>query len=925
MSKEPSPSTPFTQTGAAVVNDLGSDSEQGLTTTQVRERQQQYGANELAVRLVAPAWKRLLRQFNNLLIYVLLVAAVLAGVLTEWLDMAVILAVVVANAAIGFVQEGRAEHALSAIQNMLTVHAIVIRDGKKQQVLAKELVPGDLIVLEAGDKVPADVRLLHARNLHTQEAALTGESVPVAKNVHAVSADAVLAERSCMAYSGTLVTQGRASAVVVAIGGDTELGRINKLLNRVTTLTTPLLEQMSQFARYLTLVVIAIGLAVFALGLMRGNDPAYLFMAVVSLIVAAIPEGLPTILTVALAIGVTRMAARHSVIRRLPAVETLGAVSTICSDKTGTLTRNEMMVSEVYTQQGRWQVTGSGYSLEGKLLALDQRAEQAEAADKLQPLTGLALAGALCNDAHMGELQGKDGSKGDGPEITGDPMEAALLVLAHKTMQNLSRLQEDFPRLDSIPFDSRHKYMATLHAVAEQVDVSQWFATQTTLTQSAQVIFIKGAPERVLAMCTLSPTEKEQQQKQIERIAAAGQRVLGFAVKWVDGDVRELSDDMLADNIEFLGFCGLIDPPRPEAQAAIAICKEAGVHVKMITGDHAATAKAIGQDLGLEHTSRVLEGHDIETMSDDDLRAQVLDVDIFARTTPEHKLRLVTALQAHGQVVAMTGDGVNDAPALKRADVGIAMGKGGTEAAREASEMVLIDDNFATIVDAVKEGRNVYDNLKKAMGFLLPVNGGESLAIVLALLFALTLPILPLQILWVNMVSSIALALALAFEPAERDIMRRPPRQKQEALISRFLLWRIVLVSVLFTIGIFAAFQWALANGYSESYARTFAVNTLVAMEVWYLFSVRYLRRGSLFKEGVKGTKAVLIAVSLVFVLQLAFTYSPVLQRLFQTESLLLVHGLATVLIGIAVFLILELEKALRQRMSVYQKLKITN
>lgn len=880
-----------------------SDVNKGITSSSVDERRQRYGANELPSRAVTPAWKRLLRQFNNLLIYVLIVAAILAGFLAEWLDMAVILAVVVVNAVIGFVQEGKAEKALSAIHQMLTPYAVVIRDGEKQQIPARELVVGDLVILAAGDKIPADVRIVQARNLQVQEAALTGESVPIEKHAKANPAEAVLADRTAMAYSGTLVTQGSGLALVTATGSDTELGRINKMLHRVESLTTPLLQQMSQFARYLTFVVLIVGLAVFLLGLLRGNDPSYLFMAVVSLIVAAIPEGLPTILTVALAIGVTRMAARKSIIRRLPAVETLGAVTTICSDKTGTLTRNEMMVSEVHTPSGRWHVEGSGYSLEGKLRPASKAAEAfakqrqnnhglTVGAVDVEHLPWLIVAGAVCNDAQLNTTDGG---------MSGDPMEAALLVLAHKDGQSHQQLQRDFPRVDVIPFDSRHKYMATLHQVPSDIS-------------DQRLVLIKGAPERIVHLCELSADAQQQHKDTIQNIAAAGQRVLGFAYKWVTPDTTTIDEEILTDGVQFLGFCGLIDPPRPEVQEAIKICKQAGINVKMITGDHAATAQAIGRELGLEHTDTVMEGHEIEALSDDALRDRVLTIDIFARTTPEHKLRLVSALQAHGQVVAMTGDGVNDAPALKRAEVGIAMGKGGTEAAREASEMVLTDDNFATIVDAVKEGRTVYDNLKKAIGFLLPVNGGESLAIILALLFALTLPILPLQILWVNMVSSIALALALAFEPAERDVMKRPPRQAREALISRLLLWRILVVSVLFTVGIFAVFQWALAAGYSESYARTFAVNTLVAMEVWYLFSVRYLRRGSLFRDGVRGTKAVLFAVFLVLVLQLAFTYLPILQRLFQTESLLLVHGFATVAIGITVFVLLEFEKMIRRR-----------
>lgn len=864
----------------------------GLTDAQVVTARQRYGANLLPVKPPIPAWRRFLRQFNNLLICVLLVAAALALFLSEYLDMAVILAVVLVNGIIGFVQEGQAEKALSAIGALLSSRARVLREGETRQLDASELVPGDIVLLEAGDKVPADMRLLQVYNLQVQEAALTGESVALSKHSDALLGVVALADRRNMVYSGTLVTQGRALALVVATGSDTELGRINQLLTKVQLLTTPLLQQMAQFARYLTLAVLLVAALVFVLGYFRDYALSYLFMAVVSLVVAAIPEGLPTILTIALAIGVTRMARRNAIIRRLPAVETLGAVSVICSDKTGTLTLNEMMVTTVQLVSSRLRVSGKGYQASGHIDSVD------DAADR-QTLDWLCRCALLCNDARL--TQGAAEAR----QIQGDPMEAALLVLAQKHGLEQREQTQAYPRHDEIPFDAAHKYMATLHSDH----------------QGHAYVFIKGAPEAVLAKCQgcysangAIALDTQYWQQQVNQIAAAGQRVLALAVKCLSHQQTLLNERDLQQDVLLLGLVGLIDPPRPEAISAIADCQQAGIRVKMITGDHAATAAAIASQLGLANASTVLSGYELDKLADTELKQAVQHTAVFARTTPEHKLRLVSALQQQGEVVAMTGDGVNDAPALKRADVGIAMGQGGTEAARDASEMVLLDDNFATIARAVAAGRNVYDNLKKAIAFLLPVNGGESLAIVLALLFALTLPIMPLQILWVNMVSSIGLALALAFEPAESNLMHRPPRRVNEALVSRFVLWRIVLVSILFTAGIFAVFNWAIAQQLSVEYARTMAVNTLVAMEVWYLFSVRYMQGPSLSWQGIKGTQAVLIAVAIVFGLQLAFTYLPLLQQLFHSQPLSFSHGLLCVAVGIAVFIILELEKWLSLR-----------
>ncbi|MCC5878781.1 MAG: HAD-IC family P-type ATPase [Idiomarina sp.] len=883
------------QSAKTLLQGLHTNAQQGLSAAQADENLQRFGPNELSAKARESGWLRFLKQFKNLLIVVLLVAAVLAAVLGEWLEAGVILAVVLANTLIGFFQEGKAEQALNAIQSMLSESAQVIRDGVTETIEARDLVVGDIVVLQAGDRVPADLRLLKVNNLAVQEAALTGESVAVNKQTDPLPGATSLADRTNMAYSGTVVTQGQAHAVVVATGADTELGRVNRMLANVEQLTTPLLRQMAQFARYLTFVILVVGALVFALGMLRGYDANYMFMAVVSLVVAAIPEGLPTILTVALAIGVTRMASRHAIIRRLPAVETIGAVSVICSDKTGTLTRNEMTVTSVLTGAGLYQVSGSGYRPEGEVRA-DSGAMPA--------LTEQArLIAVLCNEARLVPPEEQADTAGSAADYTveGDPMEGALLSFAMKAGADEQQLHKRWSRQTEIPFDSSYKYMATLHHET---------------SSDTQFILMKGAPEAVLQRCSRvwdsqQPFNVEQWHQQIDAFAQTGHRVLALACKSHQGD--QLAHEDLVD-LEIVALVAIMDPPRDEAIKAIDTCRQAGIAVKMITGDHAKTAQAIGAMLHLEHTDHALTGKDIDELDDQQLAEALGNTDIFARTTPEHKLRLVTLLQADNRVVAMTGDGVNDAPALKRADIGIAMGKGGTAAARDASEMVLTDDNFASIVEAVHEGRTVYDNLKKAITFLLPVNGGESLAIILALLIGLTLPIMPLQILWVNMVSSIALALALAFEQSEADAMQRPPRRANEPWLSGFVVWRVIFVSILFTIGIFSMFEWAQSQGYSEAYARTLAVNTLVAMEVFYLFSVRYLRRSSLFTQGVKGTRHVLAAVGLVLVLQLLFTYAPWLQALFDTRNMSVVHGLLCIGAGVILFVVLELEKWAQRR-----------
>ena len=867
----------------------------GLDTAEAARRLERYGPNRLPEASPRGPLIRLLAQFHNLLIYVLLGAALIAGAMGHWVDTVVILGVVLVNAVIGFVQEGKAEDALRAIRNMLSSRAMVLRNGRHMSVPAEELVPGDVVLLQSGDKVPADLRLFRVKGLQIQEAVLTGESVAVEKTADAVVEDAVLGDRRGMAYSGTLVTHGQASGVVVATGADTEIGRISGLVAQVQTLTTPLLRQMAVFTRWLTGAVLLLALAMFAFGvLVREFSAAEMFMTVVGLAVAAIPEGLPAILTVTLAIGVTRLAGRNAIIRRLPVVETLGSVSVICSDKTGTLTRNEMTVQSIALADGCYAVEGTGYVPRGDFKR-DGHPIQTDEAPLLMQAVRAAL---LCNDATLEQ-------KNDDWVVHGDSMEGALVVAATKAGLEPEEVRQLYPRTDLIPFESEHKFMATLHHAHD----------------GTAVIYLKGAPEQVLARCSTlrvrdgtQPLEIAQWQRQVEELANQGQRVLAVACKLAQSHQQELDFDDVADGLELLGLFGLIDPPREEAIAAVAECHTAGIRVKMITGDHAGTARAIAAQLKLENSAEAITGHDLDQMDDAALTGRVRDVDVYARVSPEHKLRLVTLLQAQGAIVAMTGDGVNDAPALKRADVGIAMGHKGTEAAKEASEMVIADDNFAPITHAVEQGRTVYDNLKKAIVFLLPINGGEAMSIMIAVLFGFTLPITPVQILWVNMVSSVALAMALAFEATEPETMRRPPRPASEAMLSGFLLWRIALVSALMAAGVFGIFGWASTHGSTLEEARTYAVNTLVAMEVFYLFSVRYLRAPSLRLEQMFNSRAALVAVVVVVVLQLFFTYVPFMERLFDSRPVDFVHGAEIIALGMALFMILELEKlALRQ------------
>jgi RND family efflux transporter MFP subunit len=878
-------------TADAVLGQFESSAE-GLSDEEAARRLAQYGANRLPTSKRRSLLVRFVLQFHNVLIYVLIAASVVTAFLGHWVETAVIVAVVVINAIIGFIQEGKAEQAMDAVRKMLTLHATVIRDGRRLVVDAEEVVPGDIVFVQSGDKVPADLRLIRAKSLQIQEAALTGESLAVDKDVSTVAPDAFLGDRVSMAYSSTVVTYGQGTGVVVATGMATEIGRISAMMSEVETLTTPLLQRMAEFARWLTVFILVLALAVFLFGTLVWSFPASeMFMAAVGIAVGAIPEGLPAIITITLAIGVERMARRNAIIRRLPAVETLGAVTAICSDKTGTLTRNELTARSVVTASSIYEAAGTGYDPHGGFTK-DGRDMPVDGAPDLAETLRAA---ALCNDAVLHE---KDGVW----SIDGDPTEGALLIAAAKAGID-SRLQsQELPRTDEIPFESQHRFMATLHHDHE----------------GNGFIFVKGAPERLLEMCFWQrdggeehPLDSGRWLARIDEIAAKGQRVLGVAAKRANSGQQQLAFGDVESGLVFLGIIGLIDPPREETIGAVRECAEAGVGVKMITGDHAATAVAIGRELGLRSPDSVLTGRDLDVLSDEELADAVLNTSIFARTSPENKLRLVKSLQSHGQVVAMTGDGVNDAPALKRADIGIAMGVKGTEAAKEAAEMLLADDNFASIVHAVHEGRVVYENLKKTILYILPTNGGMGLIVISAIALGEVPPVTPVQILWINLITAVTLGIALAFEPPSPGIMARPPRSPKEPILSGYFVWRIVFVSFLMLVATFGLYELEKAEGMGLESARTVAVNTLVACEVTYLFNARFLSKSSMSWRGFFGSRAVLIAIGLVVIFQALFTYVPWMQTLFGTVAVDLETWSHIIAVSIALFCLVEIEKAL--------------
>ncbi len=898
---------------------IGTDSEQGLQEDEVAPRRETYGPNVLSSRRGPGPVELFLHQIHQPLIYILLAAAAVTLALQEYVDAAVIFGVVLINAVVGFIQESRAVRAIEALAKTLVTEATVVRGGRKSRVPAAEIVPGDLVLLQSGDKVPADLRLLRTRDLQVAEAALTGESVPVDKSPAVLSPEVPLADRKNMAYASTLVTFGQGAGVVVAVGDETEVGRISRLIAAVEQMQTPLTRRIAHFSRVLLIAILGLAAVNFAVGMLRGQAAVEMFMASVALAVAAIPEGLPAAVTITLAIGVARMARRRAIIRRLPAVETLGSTTVICSDKTGTLTENQMTVAALVAGGEHFTVTGVGYQPHGEIHTTDpvRKADDVVSSDGPAPtrlsvddlhgrvaLLECLRAGLLCNDSHL--LQAESGWA-----IQGDPTEGALLVVAGKAGLGADVLREELPRIDSIPFESEHQYMATVHD--QGID-------------RPRLVYVKGSVEAVLERSAMALDRAGHRQaldpdaihSQAATLAARGLRVLAFARKDMPAETATVSRSDVSADLTFLGLQAMIDPPRSEALAAVRACQSAGIRVKMITGDHAATAAAIATQLGLDGNDTqgppevgAATGDSLDRLSDQDLIEAAERTAVFARVAPEQKLRLVRALQARGHVVAMTGDGVNDAPALKQANIGVAMGQGGTDVARETADMVLTDDNFASIVAAVEEGRGVFDNLTKFIVWTLPTNVGEGLVVMVAVLLGTALPIAPVQILWINMMTAITLGLMLAFEPREPRIMERPPRDPHAPLLSASLLKRLGLVSLLFLIGAFGLFWWMLEFKHASlAEAQTVAANVIVIGELFYFFNCRSLTQ-SMFRIGVLSNKAALGGAAATLGLQVLFSQTAPMNRLFHTAPIGWHAWMAITAFGMAVFVIIEIEKYL--------------
>lgn len=852
-----------------VVAHLGSDRDRGLKEPIAVDRLARDGANTLPEARGDSLLRRVLLQFHNPLIYVLLAAALTTVLLGEYVDAAVILGVVLVNAMVGFIQESKALAALDSLRSMVRGQARVVRAGQHRTVESEHLVSGDLVALEPGEKVPADLRVVDATELLVDESSLTGESASIRK------ADAVLepavrvADRTNMLYAGSLVRAGTGRGLVVATAERTELGRIHRLVRGAAVLATPLTSKLSRFSTLLTVVIVGLAVVAFAIGLLRGEPAADMFTAAVALAVGAIPEGLPAAVTITLAIGVKRMVGRRAVVRHLPAVETLGSTTVICTDKTGTLTTNEMTVRHVWTPDGEYDATGQGYDPAGEVRRDGVRADLDAAAG----LRWCLIAGTDCNDAGVV----RDGERW---AISGDPTEAAMKVVGLKGGP-AGALDSETLRVATIPFDSERQYMATLHRRS---------------SDDRHLVLVKGAAERVTELCeqwmradgTLEPLDRPAVVDAVHRLAARGLRVLATGVV-LDAAPDDFTAEGLHGRVVLTGLQAMLDPPRPAVTTAIAACHAAGIEVKMITGDHAATASAIADELGLDHRPpsgrRVVTGAELTALPDEEYADAVAAAGVFARVSPEEKLRLVESLQSAGHVVAMTGDGVNDAPALRRADIGIAMGRGGTQVAQDAADMVLLDDDFATIEAAVEEGRGVFDNLTKFIVWTLPTNMGEGLVILVAIVLGSALPILPTQILWINMTTAVVLGLMLAFEPREAGIMARPPRAPDLPLLTRTLVWRTVLVAGLLVVGSWWIFVSEQGRGVDLAEARTAAVNLFVAVEIFYLYSCRSLV-GPSWRLGFFTNRWIIGGVLVQVAAQAAFTYLPLMNSVFGTAPL---------------------------------------
>lgn len=874
-------------------------SEQGLSTKLAEQRRQRFGPNRLQQTPPPSAWQLFLGQFKDFMTLVLLVATLISGLLGEYADALSIIAIVLLNVLLGFVQEYRAEKAIAALAKLNSPQVDIRRDGRDLTVDVEELVPGDYVFIHPGMRVPADLRLVHAVALEVDEAPLTGESLPVRKSVEPVPADTPLHERACMLYSGTLVTRGHGSGLVVATGMETEVGRIAQMLQEVGREPTPLQARLEQLGQYIVWGCLLICAAVVLMGLYRGENPTTMFLAGVSLAVAAIPEGLPAIVTIALAIGVQRMLRAQAIVRKLPAVETLGCASVICSDKTGTLTKNEMTVRRIWLASGGIEVSGEGYAPEGQLSRAGRPLALQQATDLKQLLTIVTL----CNNAAIVAVKEGNGRFGlrrrTAYQIKGDPTEAALLSVASKAGLTREKLLSEYEMLDEIPFDSERKRMSVL--VADKRG-NRW-------------LYSKGAPDVLLARCThylegktvkpLRPEQVELVQAVMAEMGDAALRVLAAAYRPVEHVPSQI--ETLEGHLVFVGLLGLIDPPRPEVKEALKVCRRAGIRTVMITGDHARTARAIGVELGLIGThDAVYSGVDLDRLQGAELERAINQGRIFARVSPHHKLKIVQTLKRAGQVVAMTGDGINDAPALMEADIGVAMGRTGTDVAKEAADLVLRDDNFATIVAAVREGRGIYDNIRKFIRYLLSCNVGELLTVFLTMLLRLPLPLRPLQILWVNLVTDGLPAMALGVDPPDPNLMERSPRSKNENIFARGLARRILTRGVLIGITTTLVFAGTMLHADDLKLARTMAFATLVFCQLFHVFDCRSETMG-IMEKGLFSNPYLIVAVLLSSLMFWAALYVPPLRTLFDTVALdtsqwlvvLAAAGMPTVVIGL--------------------------
>lgn len=883
-----------------IVKDFGSNIELGLHPDEIEVFQAKYGKNILTPKKTDGPIKRFLLQFNQPLLYILIIAGFVTFFLKEFADSSVIFGVVIINAIVGFIQEAKALKSLEALAKSMTTQAVVIRDGKKMHINSSEVVPGDILYFISGDKVAADVRLISSRDLQVNESALTGESMPVEKITDILSETTVLADRKNILYASTLITYGSAKGIVVATGDNTEVGKISQLISKADSLDTPLTVKIAKFSVFLLWVIISAAAIAFAFGVFNGQPAKLMFLAAISLAVAAIPEGLPAAMTITLAIGVSRMVKRKAIIRKLPAVETLGSTTVICSDKTGTLTENQMTVMEIFAGNRKFNVFGSGYNTDGEIKYQDK----VVSIDFSKAFRFCMKAGYLCNDSKLLNMDGRN-------TVQGDPTEGALIVSAIKANLDESLVIKQRPRLDTIPFESEYQYMATLHK-----------------TEKYPAIAVKGAVEKLANMCSsmfdendnIVPFDKQKIMVVAEEMASRGLRVLAFGLKYVEQEITQIHHADVEKDLVFIGLQAMIDPPRPEVIEAVRKCHTAGINIKMITGDHALTASAIAKTIGIvkgdNPNYKAIAGKELENFDDEKLKDIAQEYSVFARVTPEQKLRLVKALQARGNICAMTGDGVNDAPALKQANIGIAMGMTGTEVAKESADMVLTDDNFASIVAAVEEGRGVFDNIKKFILWTLPTNVAQGIVMMVAIfLNREVLPILPAQILWINMSTAILLGLMLAFEPKETGIMERKPIDPKMTIIDNLLIYRSVMFGAVMAVAVLFLFDYEIAQGATLEQARGVAVSIFIVAQSFYLLNCRSSCH-SIFKLGLFTNPFIWLGITLMFLSQVMFLYISPINKFFKVSGMASDSLIRLLILGLFIYFIVEIEKFMRKKVN---------